>query len=88
LDYQRMDVLLDTKPRRRRASDPIPPMTGLERLLGRELEADIMEALDLMDNGKKANMELLLEVGVATGRSFVDANYPDPKFDLLEWRGS
>ncbi|QGZ94974.1 patatin-like phospholipase family protein [Terricaulis silvestris] len=88
LDYQRMDVVLDTKPKRRRASDPVPPMTGLERLLGRELEAEIMEALDLMDNGKKANMDLLLEVGIGAGRSFVDASYPDPKFDLLEWRGS
>jgi uncharacterized protein len=88
LDYQRIDVMLDTKPRRRRASDPAPPMTPLERILGRELEAEIMEALDLMDNGKKTNMELLLEIGQAAGRTFVDAGYPDPKFDLPEWRGS
>lgn len=88
LDYQRMDVVLDTKPKRRRASDPIPPMTNIERLIGRELEAEVMEALDFMDNGKKANMELLLELGQATGRTFVDATYPDPKFDLPEWRGS
>ena len=50
--------------------------------------AEVMEALDLMDNGKKANMDLLLEIGQATGRTFVDATYPDPKFDLPEWRGS
>lgn len=87
LDYQRMDVVLDTKPRRRRAGDPAPPMTSLERMLGRELEAELMEALDLMDNGKKANLDLLLEVGKAAGRTFVDASYPDPKFDLPEWRG-
>jgi hypothetical protein len=83
-----MDVVLDTKPKRRRASDPIPPMTNIERLIGRELEAEVMEALDFMDNGKKANMELLLELGQATGRTFVDTTYPDPKFDLPEWRGS
>src|SRR5262249_36532222 len=88
LDYQRLDVSLDTKPKRRRASDPVPPMTNMERMLGRELDAEVMQALDLMDNGKKANMDLLLEIGIATGRTFVDATYPDPKFDLPEWRGS
>jgi hypothetical protein len=87
LDYQRMDVTLDTKPKVKRAGDPIPPMTAMERLIGRELDADTMMALDLMDNGKKANLELLLEVGVAAGRAYVDATYPDPKFDLPEWGG-
>lgn len=86
LDYQRMDVVLDTKPKPKRRTDPIPPMTMLERMLGRELDADTMNALDLMDNGKKENMELLLEIGLAAGRTFVDASYPDPKFDLPEWR--
>jgi hypothetical protein len=82
-----MDVVLDTKPRRRRPSDPAPPITPLERLLGRELDAEVMDALDLMDNGKKPNMELLLEIGQSVGRSFVVATYPDPKYDLPEWRG-
>jgi hypothetical protein len=86
LDYQRMDVALDTKPKAKKRGDPSPPMTMLERLIGRELDSDALQALDLMDNGKKANMELLLEVGLAAGRSFVDASYPDPKFDLPEWR--
>lgn len=86
LDYQRMDVMLDTKPRVKRRGDPVPPMTPLERLLGRELEAETLEALDQMDNGKKENLDLLLEVGIAAGRTFVDATYPDPKFDLPEWR--
>jgi hypothetical protein len=72
----------------KRAGDPIPPMTPLERMLGRELDAEAMHALDLMDNGKKANLDLLLEVGQAAGRSFVDAGYPDPKFDLPEWRSA
>lgn len=88
LDYQRMDVMLDTKPKRKRATDPIPPMTHLERLLGRELDAEVLNALDLMANGKHENMELLFEVGTAAGKTFVDANYPDPKFDLIEWRST
>lgn len=88
LDYQRIDVMLDTKPKVLRRGDPIPPMTPLERMLGRELEAEALEALDHMDNGKKPNLELLLEVGLAAGRTYVDATYPDPKFDLSEWRGA
>ncbi len=87
LDYQRMDLMLDTKPKAKRRSDPVPPMTPLERLLGRELDAETLLALDLMDNGKKPNLDLLLEVGIAAGRTFVDATYPDPKFDLPEWGG-
>ena len=86
LDYQRIDVTLDTKPKARRYGDPAPPMTGIERIIGRELDADTLNALDLMDNGKKANMELLHEIGVGVGRTYVDATYPDPKFDLPEWR--
>lgn len=85
LDYQRIDVALDTKPKTRRRGDPAPPMTLLERMIGRELDPAALDGLDLMDNGKKANMELLLEVGLAAGKTFVDAAYPDPKFDLPEW---
>jgi len=88
LDYQRMDVALDTKPKAKRRGDPVPPMTPLERMLGRELDADTLTALDQMDNGKKANLDLLLEVGISAGRTFVDAGYPDPKFDLPAWRSA
>ncbi len=88
LDYQRMDVMLEVKPRAKKRSDPVPPMTQLERMLGRELDAITLEGLDLMDNGKKANMELLLEIGIAAGKTYVDVTYPDPKFDLAEWRTS
>lgn len=87
LDYQRVDVTLDTKPRPGKRGDPIPPMTALERLIGRELDADALNALDLMDNGKKENLDLLLEVGLAAGRAYVDQDYPNPIFDLPEWRG-
>lgn len=85
LDYQRMDVPLDVKPKGVPLGDPAPPMTTLERILGRELDADTLDALDRMDNGRKDNMELLLEVGIGFGRTYVDANYPDPRFDLAEW---
>ena len=63
LDFQRMDVSLEGRPKNVKAGDPIPPMTSLERIIGRELEAATLDALDLMDNGKKTNLDLLLEVG-------------------------
>jgi uncharacterized protein len=88
LDYQRVDVALDTKVKVKKRGDPIPPMTLLERLIGRELDADALEALDLMDNGKKDNLALLLEIGLAAGRAHFDSVYPDPKFDLPEWGGA
>jgi len=86
LDYQRIDVALDTKPKPRRAGDPQPPITGLERVLGRELDADTLYGLDLPNNGANANLELLFEIGVAVGRTFAGPSYPDPRFDLAEWR--
>lgn len=86
LDYQRVDVLLETKPKKKNRRDPDPPATNLERLIGRELEADRLNALDQMANGKKENMELLLEIGLAAGKTYIDENYPDPKFDLAEWK--
>jgi uncharacterized protein len=55
-------------------------------MLGRELDADALEQLDLLANGKKENMDLLHEIGLAAGRMYVDETYPDPKFDLPEWR--
>jgi len=85
LDYQRVDVMLDSKPKPKRRGDPAPPMTPLERLIGRELTADVLNALDMLDNGEKANMDLLHEIGLLSGRTFFDAAYPDPKFDLSEW---
>jgi hypothetical protein len=86
LDYQRIDVVLDTKPKAKSSRDPAPPMTQLERIIGRELAPDVLDGLDLMTNGKKDNLDLLLEVGIAAGRTYVDETYPDPKFDLAEWR--
>jgi Patatin-like phospholipase len=88
LDYQRVDIPLDVKPRVKSKRDPAPPMTPLERLIGRELDAVVLEEMDLLANGKPENMELLLEVGLAAGATFVSAAYPDPKFDLPDWRKS
>jgi len=79
-------VSLEGKPKNIKPGDPQPPATALERILGRELAPDVLDALDLMDNGKKANLDLLLEVGEGAGQTFVDATYPDPVFDLPEWR--
>lgn len=88
LDYQRMDVVLETKPRVKRRGDPAPPMTGLERIIGRELPAETLDVLDSLDNGQKANMDLLHEIGLGVGRLYVSADYPDPKFDLQDWDSS
>ena len=86
LDFQRVDVTLDTKPKTKSKRDPAPPITALESLIGRELPAETLEAMDQLANGKPDNMALLLEVGIAAGKTFVDATYPDPKFDLGDWR--
>src|SRR5262249_51090938 len=67
LDFQRIDVTLDQKPKAKHHGDPTPPMTTLERIVGRELDADTLDALDRMDNGKPANLDLLLEVGKGVG---------------------
>lgn len=86
LDYQRIDVALDTKPRVRKHGDPQPPMTPLERLLGRELRAETLNALDGANNAGRENLDLLLEIGQAAGRTFVDGTYPNPHFNLAEWK--
>ena len=87
LDYQRMDVVLDRKLKPKSRRDPAPAMTKLEEMLGRELTIETLDGLDLLANGKKENMALLCDIGRAAGKSYVDATYPDPKFDLPEWRG-
>ncbi|MGE0044311.1 MAG: patatin-like phospholipase family protein [Hyphomonadaceae bacterium] len=90
LDYQRLDVILDRKPkppRGRRSKTPGPEETvALEKLIGRNISWEACEALDQLANGKPENMSLLLEIGECAGRSFIDANYPNPRFDLAAWR--
>ncbi len=85
LDYQRIDVALDVKARMKSPRDPAPPITALERLLGRELDGAALEQLDHLANAAPENMALLLEVGQSAGRAFVSASYPDPSFDMPDW---
>ncbi|MBL8549145.1 MAG: patatin-like phospholipase family protein [Hyphomonadaceae bacterium] len=85
LDYQRLDILLDQKPKPR-GRIAQPASTALETLLNRALPWDTMEALDQLANGKPDNMTLLLEIGECAGRTFVSETYPNPIFDLPEWR--
>jgi len=83
LDYQRIDVMLDKKPAKHRGQKPA--RTALEALLDRDLTAKDMLGLDELANGKPANMSLLLDIGVAAGKQYVDAAYPDPRFNLPGW---
>jgi hypothetical protein len=87
LDYQRMDVVLDRKPKPKRGEPPAEPV-ALETLVGRELRWEECEGLDDLANGKPENMSLLLEIGQCVGKTYVDAAYPDPKFDLAQWRSA
>jgi len=83
LDYQRIDVMLDLKPKKVRGQRPA--RTALETLIDRDLTAKELLGLDELANGKPANMSLLLDIGLAAGARFVDATYPDPKFNLPGW---
>jgi len=100
LDYQRIDASLELRSAARgdnsdleestwlglmrRRFQPAPP----EALLGERIDARNLVALDELANGGTANIALLRRIGEATGRRFVNATYPDPKFDLPEWRAA
>lgn len=86
LDFQRLDVVLDTfdaKDRKRRRDDPTP--TELEKLIGKPLTKVQFDRIDALDHGEKSHLELLKEIGLRTGERFISASYPDPSFDLPEW---
>jgi hypothetical protein len=85
LDYQRIDALLPLKLKLKKSSEAAS-LTRLEQAIGRELSAKEMHDLDALDNGKPQNLGLLLEIGTSTGPAFIGSDYPDPKFDLAEWR--
>ena len=85
LDFQRIDVRLDRKPKVRRRRGEPPVLTYVEEVIGRELSVDVIDALDEMANGKPANMKLLLEIGEAAGPRFANAKYPSQAFDLPDW---
>jgi predicted acylesterase/phospholipase RssA len=82
LDYQRIDVMLDVKPKK---SGKHSERTALEALIDRNCTAKELLGLDELANGKPANMSLLLDIGLAAGKRFVDAAYPDPRFNLRGW---
>lgn len=84
LNYQRLDIELDSKPKGRAEGQGF--QTKIENLLQREIKAKGLEKLDQMDHGAPDNMELLLEIGRKAAPSFVQPEWPDPAFDLPEWR--
>jgi hypothetical protein len=86
LDYQRMDVRLDRKPKPKKDAPNTDEPIEIERMIGREISWEACEGLDQLANGKPENMSLLLEIGECAGKTYVDAAYPDPKFDLIRWR--
>jgi hypothetical protein len=53
----------------------------------RDLKPKLLEEMDLLANGKPANMALLLEAGQRTGPVFIGREYPSPYFDLPGWGG-
>lgn len=83
LDYQRIDVMLDRKPKKQRGQPPV--RTALEELIDRDLTARELLGVDELANGTPKNMNLLLDIGLAAGKRFVDAAYPDPRFNLPGW---
>jgi hypothetical protein len=60
--------------------------TSIEMLLDRELDHRVLESVDQLANGHPQNMALLLEIGRKAAPAYVDTAWPDPKFDLPEWR--
>lgn len=84
LNYQRLDIELDSKPKGKAEGQGF--QTKIENLLQREIKAKALEKLDQMDHGAPDNMELLLEIGRKAAPSFVQPEWPDPAFDLPEWR--
>lgn len=83
LDFQRVDVRLDSKPAGKSAAGSA--RTGIEELLNREISAEALVALDRLDNGESANMDLLLEIGRAAAPAYVNEHWPNPLFNLPEW---
>lgn len=86
LDYQRVDVRLDLKMKPKRGE--ALALTQIEELLGRELDAKTLESVDQLANGHPENMALLLEIGRKAGPAYVNEVWPDPAFDLPEWRAA
>ena len=83
IDFQRVDVRLDLKPRPKRGEKLA--RCSIEELLDRELDHRVIESVDQLANGHPENMALLLEIGRKAAPAYIDETWPDPKFDLPEW---
>lgn len=100
LDYQRIDASLELRKPAKGDNSDLEESTWLgllrrrfqpapaESLLGEQIGPRALVALDELANGNPENISLLLRIGEATGKRFVSAEYPDPKFDLPEWRAA
>lgn len=84
LDFQRVDVELERKRKPRRGESPA--QNSIERLLDTTLDIKTLESVDQLSNGAPENMQLLLEIGRKAAPSFIHSGYPNPNFDLPEWR--
>jgi len=83
LDFQRIDVRLDLKNSPKRGEKLA--RNSIEKLLDRELDARVLESVDQLANGHPQNMALLLEIGRKAAPAYIDAGWPNPKFDPADW---
>jgi hypothetical protein len=84
LDYQRIDVSLERKPRPRRRGERLARIE-IERLLDRELDPDVIESVDQLANGNPDNMALLLEIGRKAAPAYIGGAWPRRSFNLSGW---
>jgi uncharacterized protein len=85
IDFQRVDVILDTKSKVRPKRGEALARTSIEELLNRELDHRVLESVDQLANGHPQNMALLLEIGRKAAPAYIDKDWPNPKFDLPGW---
>lgn len=85
LDFQRVDVELESKPKRPRRGETLA-RTSIEELLDRELDHSVLESVDQLANGHPENMALLLEIGQKAAPAYIGGDWPDPRFDPVSWK--
>lgn len=84
LDFQRVDVELESKPKKPKRGEKLA-RTSIEELLERELDHSVLESVDQLANGHPDNMALLLEIGQKAAPAYVGDDWPNPQFDLPHW---
>ncbi len=87
LDFQRVDVELESKPKRAKRGERLA-RTSIEKLLDRELDHSVLESVDQLANGHPDNMSLLLEIGRKAAPAYIGDDWPNAKFDLASWSGA